>query len=78
MIKPNKFLDLDNCMINIATEIIKLLSEKKAITYSALYSKLNEKFPISLEYNFLPSIDFLYLFGIIKYSPETDSLELIK
>lgn len=77
MLKPTKFLDLNNCVINIAGEIIKVLIIEKKVSYTFIYNTLKEKYYNNFEYYFLPAIDFLFLLGKIKYSPETDCLELI-
>ena len=71
MIKPNKFLDLDSCIINISGEITKILLQRNSIKYNDLYDE-------GFEYKLLPAIDFLFLLGVLKYSPSTDSLELIR
>lgn len=77
MLKPTKFLDLNNCVINIACEVIKVLIIEKKVSYTFIYNTLKEKYYNNFEYYFLPAIDFLFLLGKIKYSPETDCLELI-
>lgn len=78
MIKPNKFLDLESCVINIAGEITKILLKYKTIKYKDLYDILDEIYDEEFEYKLLPSIDFLFLLGVLNYSPITDSLELVK
>lgn len=78
MIKPTKFLNLDNCLINISTTILIELLKNKKVCYDDLYDKLYTKFGSSIEYLFIPSLDFLFLLGKINYISETDSLELIK
>ena len=40
MIKPNKFLDLDSCIINISGEITKILLQRNSIKYNDLYEIL--------------------------------------
>ncbi|WP_099336442.1 ABC-three component system middle component 8 [Clostridium cadaveris] len=78
MIKPTKFLNLNTCILKISSEILSILIEEKSITFSDLQSKLLKDSNEDYEYNFLPSIDFLFLLGKIKYSPKTDILELIQ
>lgn len=78
MIKPTKFLNLDSCLLNISTDILIELLKTKNVYYNTLYNKLYNKFGSSVEYLFIPSLDFLFLLGKIKYISETDSLELIK
>lgn len=78
MIKPSKFLDLESCVINISGEIIKVLLEQKSIRYKDLYNILHKIYNKELEYKLLSAIDFLFLLGILEYSPIKDSLELVK
>ncbi|CEP81960.1 hypothetical protein QJR30_01660 [Paraclostridium sordellii] len=78
MIKPTKFLNLESCVINVSKEIIIALDENESLKYSELQSKLKHKLKEGYEYNFIPALDFLFLLGKLKYSPNTDSLELIK
>lgn len=77
MLKPTKFLNLNNCIINISSEIVKILIEEKKVPYNTLYSRLKKVFDENIDYNFLPALDFLFLLGKINYSPENDCLELI-
>ncbi|WP_294405788.1 ABC-three component system middle component 8 [uncultured Clostridium sp.] len=78
MIKPTKFLDLDNCVISIASKILQILSSQKSITYTNLLVLFKNDLNDNFEYNLLPAIDFLFLLGLIDYSPNSDSLELIQ
>ena len=78
MIKPNKFLDLDSCIINISGEITKILLQRNSIKYNDLYEILKNIYDEGFEYKLLQAIDFLFLLGVLKYSPSTDSLELIR
>lgn len=77
MIKPTKFLDLDNCLISVVTDILEILLRDKSVPYNYLYEVLKKKYKKKLDYIFLPSIDFLFLIGKLNYSPSTDCLELI-
>lgn len=78
MIKPHKYLDLDNCIISISCSMIKELKSKRIMTYSELYSSIYKKHGENMKYFFVPSINFLFLLGKILYHKEIDSLELIK
>ncbi|WP_133016267.1 ABC-three component system middle component 8 [Clostridium cuniculi] len=78
MIKPTKFLNLNSCILNLCTDILIELLKNNSISYDSLYNKLSTKFGSEIKYLFIPSLDFLFLLGKIKYISETDSLELIK
>lgn len=77
MIRPHKYLDLNNCVINISTEILKILIEIKLIKYDELFQRLYSKKGESIKELFIPSLDFLFLLGKIEYSSINDCLELI-
>lgn len=77
MIKPTKFLNLDNCLISVVKDILEILLRDKSIPYNHLYDLLKIKYTEDFDYIFLPSLDFLFLLGKITYSPSTDCLELI-
>lgn len=78
MIRPTKFLDLDNCVISIASKIIKILLLHQNITYTELLNIFKYDLNDNFEYNLLPAIDLLFLLGLVEYSPISDSLELIQ
>lgn len=74
---PNKFMDLNLCMLKIGAEILKILLDKNKIKYSQLYTKFEEKYKENTEYIFIPALNFLFLLGKIKYKIKTDIIELI-
>ncbi|WP_147564658.1 ABC-three component system middle component 8 [Clostridium tyrobutyricum] len=77
MIKPHKYLDVDSSVIRVGSLILKEMLDNKIISYSELYNKIYNKVGKNVEYTFLPSLSFIYLFGKIKYYKESDTLELI-
>ena len=72
-----KLSDLKNELGEKIQVIIKDLSVKE--NSISLYEELKIKYNYNadFEYNFLPSLDFLFLLGKISYSSSTDCLELI-
>lgn len=78
MLKPHKYLDLDNSILFVSSEILKVLLEYNVIEYNDLLKKIKSKFEDSGEYLFLPALNFLYMLGAIEYNNELDALELIK
>lgn len=78
MIRPTKFLNLDNCVLKISAHILKILLKEQKISYSNLYLLLKDSYDDNFDYYFLPSLDFLFLLGKIRYLPESDILELIR
>ncbi|QZY56666.1 ABC-three component system middle component 8 [Crassaminicella profunda] len=78
MIKPHKFLNLDNCVINISSMIIEQLQINGIMTYNELYEAIYRVNGENMKYIFMPAISFLFLLGKINYYKESDTLELIE
>lgn len=78
MLKPHKYLDLDNSVLLISSEMLKVLTEYNCIEYEDLFRIIKEKFEESGDFLFLPALNFLYLLGVVEYSSELDMLELIE
>ena len=78
MIKPHKYLDLNNSLLMISSEIIKVLIEHKEMEYNELFVFTKNKFKDSYDDLFLQCLNFLYITGVIEYNSISDSLELIK
>lgn len=71
-------MDFNTCMLKIGGEILKILLKDKKIKYPILYEKFKEVYQDDTDYIFLPALNFLYLFGKIKYLPKKDMVELIE
>lgn len=76
MIKPNKFLDINNSIIKISSDIIKILLANKVMKYNNLYNQILLKSGEDSKYLFINAINFLYLFDKINYNSNNDTLEL--
>ena len=77
MIRPNKFTDLNNCLISIAAEILTFLKNRSVVKLSDLDSYFSKKYSIeSDEYKY--AFDFLYATGCIDYKDLTDEVILLK
>jgi hypothetical protein len=77
MLKPHKYLDLDHCVLLITSRIIEELSKIRKMEYFDLFNILEKEFGEATDDIFLPAINFLYLLGKLKYSIQSDTLELI-
>jgi len=77
MLKPNKHMNLDKSIINITALMLVLLKKQKIIEYSELLEKTQSVLGEDIRYNFLQSLNLLYLLGKINYYPESDLFELI-
>lgn len=77
MITPTKFLDLDNSIIKISSDIIDILITENSIKIYELYDRLKNKYKDVIDFYYILSLDFLFLLGKISYSEFNDKLELI-
>jgi len=78
MIKPTKHMNLNYSIIKVTGEILKLLNKQKIMEYSELLNRLQAIHGEDIKYNFIPSLNLLYLFGKIKYHAKGDVFELIQ
>lgn len=78
MIKPHKFLDLDNCVISLSALILRILKENKIMKYDELYNIIYKNKGEKIKYSFIFALDFLFLLGKLQYYADNDTLELIE
>lgn len=77
MITPTKYMDLDLSVIRVSSVIIKLFGKNRVMEYGEVLEYLVGKIGEDVKHIFVPTLDFLYLLGMIKYHLQTDSLEFI-
>lgn len=73
MIKPSKYTNPDKTIINVAQYMLKELMAKRIVTFDELRSFIRKKIS-GVDVLFLPSLNFLYLMGVIEYRTNTDSI----
>lgn len=78
MLVPNKYMNFKTSIINIAATILELLQNRESEEYNTIINKVIDNHGYDAKYQFVNSINFLFLLGKIKYNIETDSLELIQ
>jgi ABC-3C biological conflict system middle component len=78
MIKPHKHLDLDSSVLNLSAIILLKLKTVQVIKYNELFNYTINYQDSDISFNFLNALNLLYLFGLIKYESEIDSIELIQ
>lgn len=78
MITPNSFLDLDNSVLRISSIILKVLNNKKIMTYDEILKYLLKKEGENILLVLLNALSFLYILGTIEYHLKTDSFERLK
>lgn len=76
MLRPSKHAHPDRTVINVALLLLKRLKAKRLCGYSSLLAYAR-KSVIGGDVLFLPSLDFLFLMGLIEYHTKTDSLEYV-
>lgn len=74
MIRPTKYLDLSTSVIRISAFILKELKVAKAIQIRELDEIVRNNLGENSRFNFIASLNFLYLVGKIDYEETTDSL----
>jgi len=78
MIKPTKHMNLNYSVIKITSEILKVLTKQKVIEYTELLNRLQIIHGEDIKYNFISSLNLLYLLNKIKYHTKDDIFELIQ
>ncbi len=77
MIKPNKYTNIDLCVVNIGGVILKSLYSCPIQTYEELENLVANTYGESAKVVFINALSFLYLLGLIEYQPSTDTITLI-
>lgn len=76
MLRPSKHAHPDRTVINVALLLLTRLKAKRLCDYDSLVAYAR-KAVIGGDVLFLPSLNFLFLMGLVEYHPKTDSLEYI-
>lgn len=77
MIRPEKHLDLNSCVLRAASILLSKLKNVRVCTYSDLRASL-AVIGEDMDVTFVHAVNLLFLLGRIEYHPQTDSLEYIK
>jgi hypothetical protein len=76
MLRPSKHAHPDRTVINVALVLLKRLKARRLCDYSGLLAYAR-KAVSGGDVLFLPSLNFLFLLGLVEYHPKTDSLEYV-
>ena len=76
MLKPNKHSHPDRTIINVSLLILSRLKKRRLDKLDNLL-KYSKESVVGGDVLFLPSLNFLYLLGLIEYHPKTDSVEYV-
>jgi hypothetical protein len=77
MIKPGKHLNLNVCVVRIATIVLAHLQRYRVEGCTTLLKKVKDAAGDDAEIWFLPALDFLFLLGRVDYHPKTDTFEYL-
>lgn len=74
MIKPTKFSHPDKTVVSIALLILEHIKQKRLVPFDDLRKYVRSKRQ-GVDSLIIPSIDFLFLLGVVEYREKSDSLE---
>ena len=76
MIRPNKHAHPDKTLIAATMCLLKTLKRKRSIAFDDLKNTLL-KYDGDLDSLFLPSINLLYMLGLLEYRKKNDTFEYV-
>lgn len=76
MLRPSKHSHPDRTIINLSLLLIARLRARRHDSFSDLFA-FARKSVVGGDVLFLPSVNFLYLLGLVEYHPKTDSFEYV-
>lgn len=76
MLRPTKHSHPDKTIVNVSLIIVSRLKNLRVEGYSDLLNHIKQNVSGG-EVLFLPSLNFLYILGLIEYRPQIDSLEYV-
>lgn len=76
MLRPSKHSHPDRTVINVSLLLLARLKARRVDEYDVLRT-FAKKSVGGGDVLFLPSLNFLYLMGLIEYRPKTDAVEYV-
>ena len=76
MIIPYKHMNLRFCILNIGSEILKLLKRSSSMQVDSLRHRVTEKLGSDARFHFFPALSLLFLLGAIDCSKTTGEISL--
>lgn len=76
MLRPSKHSHPDRTVLNLAVLLLARLKKRRMESYPELYEFAKRKV-IGGEVLFVPSLNLLYVLGLLEYRPKTDALEYV-
>lgn len=77
MIRPAKHLNLNTCVLRVASRLLARLQRERICRFNELRDSVSD-LGEDADVVFLPTVHFLYLLGRVEYHPQTDSFEYIQ
>ncbi len=77
MIRPAKHLNLNTCVLRVASKLLARLQRERICRFNELRDSLSA-LGEDADVVFLPTVHFLYLLGRVEYHPQTDSFEYLQ
>lgn len=76
MLRPSKHAHPDRTVVNVAVLLLLRLKARRLCDYDSLFAYAR-KAVVGGDVLFLPSLNFLFLMGLIEYHPKTDAFEYV-
>lgn len=76
MLRPTKHSHPDRTVISVALLLLARLQVRRLDDYDALL-KYARNAVVGGDVLFLPSLNFLYIIGLVDYHPKTDAIEYV-
>ncbi|TAF13970.1 MAG: hypothetical protein EAZ74_04815 [Alphaproteobacteria bacterium] len=77
MIRPAKHLNLNTCVLRVASRLLARLQRERICRFNDLRNSVSD-LGEDADTVFLPTVHFLYLLGRVEYHPQTDSFEYLQ
>ena len=77
MLEPEKYMDLDKCILSITSLIIRYMIKTKIAKLNDVLSHVEEELNDSISERFLTALTILYAFNKIEYLEHNDNLSLV-
>ncbi|MBX7174391.1 MAG: hypothetical protein K1X72_25690 [Pyrinomonadaceae bacterium] len=74
MIRPVKYLDLNSCVLNVASFVISELNQSGTTNLRELSEIVTTRLGENARFSFFPALSFLFLLGKVDYNENADAI----
>lgn len=78
MIRPTKYLDLNTCVLHIASIVLNELQQIHVISLAELDNRIQDRLGAKARFNFQAALAFLFITGVLDYDLQSDAVYLLK